>query len=158
MQAISRCCWVRHAKVVGCSSGHRPGRGAGSSAEMVGAATARSSLKPRTMLEQLGVIAGMLGRQSPWVDTSLTTRPRTWWPSLLSRGALEDGLEHEPLERLNKELKRPIDVVGVRRPPRRATAACRCRSGRRTIDWQATDQRYLGETTVALLTSPPGSS
>ena len=23
------------------------------------------------MLEQLGVIAGMLGRQSPWVDTSL---------------------------------------------------------------------------------------
>ena len=64
--------------------------------------------------EQLGVIAGMLGRQSSKVETMLrdaaedllafTSFPAAHWKKIWSTN---------PLERLNKEVKRRTDVVGV---------------------------------------------
>src|SRR5689334_2126438 len=59
-----------------------------------------------------------------------------------------------PLERLNKEVKRRTDVVGVFPNPEallRLTGAVLVEAH---DEWQATDRRYLGEAIMALLATP----
>ena len=86
------------------------------SSEMVAAAIRTIFAQPDAahVREQLGVIAGMLGRQSSKVETMLrdaaedllafTGFPAAHWKKIWSTN---------PLERLNKEVKRRTDVVGV---------------------------------------------
>ncbi|WP_394328481.1 transposase [Mycobacterium avium] len=102
--------------------------------------------------EQLDTIAGMLGRQFPKVETMLREAaaditafadfPVAHWKKIWSTN---------PLERLNKEIKRRTDVVGVFPNP----AALLRLAGSVLVEahdeWQVADKRYLSETSLALL-------
>jgi putative transposase len=128
------------------------------SSEMVAAAIRTIFAQPDAahVREQLGVIAGMLGRQSVKVETMLrdaaedllafTSFPAAHWKKIWSTN---------PLERLNKEVKRRTDVVGVFPNPEALLRLAGAVLVEAHDEWQATDRRYLGETTMALLTSPP---
>jgi putative transposase len=128
------------------------------SAEMVAAAIRTIFAQPDAahVREQLGVIAGMLGRQSVKVETMLrdaaedllafTSFPAAHWKKIWSTN---------PLERLNKEVKRRTDVVGVFPNPEALLRLAGAVLVEAHDEWQATDRRYLGETTMALLASPP---
>jgi putative transposase len=128
------------------------------SSEMVAAAIRTIFAQPDAahVREQLGVIAGMLGRQSVKVETMLrdaaedllafTGFPPAHWKKIWSTN---------PLERLNKEVKRRTDVVGVFPNPEALLRLAGAVLVEAHDEWQATDRRYLGETTMALLASPP---
>ncbi|MBC8093567.1 MAG: IS256 family transposase [Pseudonocardia sp.] len=128
------------------------------SAEMVAAAIRTIFAQPDAghVREQLGVIAGMLGRQSPKVETMLrdaaedllafTGFPAAHWKKIWSTN---------PLERLNKEVKRRTDVVGVFPNPEALLRLAGAVLVEAHDEWLATDRRYLGEATMALLTGPP---
>jgi transposase-like protein len=89
-------------------------------AEMVAAAIRTIFAQPDAehVHSQLDVIAGMLGRQFPQVEAMLreadddplafTGFPVSHWKKIWSTN---------PLERLNKEIKRRTDVVGWGAPP-----------------------------------------
>ena len=95
---------------------------------------------------------GMLGRQFPKVQAMLegakdellafTAFPPTHWKKIWSTN---------PLERLNKEIKRRSDVVGVFPNP----AALLRLAGSVLVEihdeWQVGDRRYLSEGSMALL-------
>jgi putative transposase len=101
---------------------------------------------------QLDVIAGMLGRQHAKVETMLREAadditafadfPVSHWKKIWSTN---------PLERLNKEIKRRTDVVGVFPNP----AALLRLAGSVLVEthdeWQVSDRRYLSEASMALL-------
>lgn len=126
------------------------------SAEMVAAAIRTIFAQPDAghVREQLGVIAGMLGRQSVKVETMLrdaaedllafTAFPAAHWKKIWSTN---------PLERLNKEVKRRTDVVGVFPNPEAQLRLAGAVLVEAHDEWQATDRRYLGEATMALLTT-----
>lgn len=128
------------------------------SSEMVAAAIRTIFAQPDAahVREQLGVIAGMLGRQSVKVETMLRDAaddllafagfPTAHWKKIWSTN---------PLERLNKEVKRRTDVVGVFPNPEALLRLAGAVLVEAHDEWQATDRRYLGETTMALLTAPP---
>jgi putative transposase len=126
------------------------------SAEMVAAAIRTIFAQPDAahVREQLGVIAGMLGRQSTKVAAMLrdaaedllafTGFPAAHWKKIWSTN---------PLERLNKEVKRRTDVVGVFPNPEALLRLAGAVLVEAHDEWQATDRRYLGEATMALLAS-----
>jgi putative transposase len=128
------------------------------SAEMVAAAIRTIFAQPDAahVREQLGVIATMLGRQSVKVETMLrdaaedllafTNFPVAHWKKIWSTN---------PLERLNKEVKRRTDVVGVFPNPEALLRLAGAVLVEAHDEWQATDRRYLSEATMALLTNPP---
>ncbi len=127
------------------------------SAEMVAAAIRTIFAQPDAghLRDQLDVIAAMLGRQFPTVEAMLRDAaedllafadfPVTHWKKIWSTN---------PLERLNREVKRRTDVVGVFPNP----AALLRLAGAVLIEahdeWQVTDRRYLSESSMALLTPP----
>jgi putative transposase len=127
------------------------------SSEMVAAAIRTIFAQPKADMvrDQLGVIAGMLGRQSPKVETMLrdaaddilafTSFPPGHWKKIWSTN---------PLERLNKEVKRRTDVVGVFPNPEALLRLAGAVLVEAHDEWQATDRRYLSEATMALLTEP----
>lgn len=127
-------------------------------AEMVAAAIRTIFAQPDAthVREQLGVIAGMLGRQSAKVEAMLrdatedllafTGFPPAHWKKIWSTN---------PLERLNKEVKRRTDVVGVFPNPDALLRLAGAVLVEAHDEWQATDRRYLSEATMALLATPP---
>ena len=124
------------------------------SAEMV-AATIRTIFAqpgPAQVAEQLDVIAGMLGRQFPKVEamlheaaddvTAFAAFPVTHWKKIWSTN---------PLERLNKEIKRRTDVVGVFPNPEALLRLAGAVLAEAHDEWQVGDRRYLSEGSMAQL-------
>jgi putative transposase len=131
------------------------------SAEMVAAAVRTIFAQPKAEMvrDQLDVIAGMLGRQSAKVEAML----RDAAPDLLAFADFPPGhwkkiWSTNPLERLNKEVKGRTDVVGVFPNPEALLRLAGAVLVEAHDEWQATDRRYLGENTMALLTTPPPSA
>ena len=130
-------------------------------AEMVAAAIRTIFAQPDAehVRSQHDVIAGMLGRQFPAVETML-------------RDAAEDLLAFtgfpvahykkiwstNPLERLNKEIKRRTDVVGVFPNPAALARLAGAVLVETHDEWQVTDRRYLSEGSMALLQALPTTS
>ena len=122
--------------------------------EMVAAAIRTVFAQPDAehVRSQLDVIAGMLGRQFPKVEamlraagdevTAFAEFPVSHWKKVWSTN---------PLERVNKEIKRRTDVVGVFPNP----AALLRLAGSVLVEthdeWQVSDRRYLSESSMALL-------
>ena len=127
------------------------------SAEMVAAAIRTIFAQPDAehVRDQLDVIATMLGRQFPKIEamlrhaaddiTAFADFPVAHWKKIWSTN---------PLERVNKEIKRRTDVVGVFPNP----AALLRLAGSVLIEthdeWQVSDRRYLSEGSMAQLQTP----
>jgi putative transposase len=124
------------------------------SAEMVAAAIRTIFAQPKAdmVTDQLGVIAGMLGRQLPKAETMLrdaetdllafTAFPAGHWKKIWSTN---------PLERLNKEIKRRTDVVGVFPNPAALLRLAGAVLVEAHDEWQTAERRYLSEETMELL-------
>ena len=125
--------------------------------EMVAAAIRTVFAQPDAehVHSQLDVIAGMLGRQFPAVEALLrdaaedllafTGFPLSHWKKTWST---------DPLERLNKEIKRRTDVVGVFPHPEALLRLAGAVLIETHDEWQVSDRRYLSEGSMALLTPP----
>jgi transposase-like protein len=124
------------------------------SAEMVLAAIRTIFAQPDAphVHEQFDVIAVMLGRQLPKVEAMLrdartdllafTAFPQAHWKKVWSTN---------PLERLNKEIKRRTDVVGVFPNPDALLRLAGAVLVEAHDEWQVSDRRYLSEASMALL-------
>jgi transposase-like protein len=115
------------------------------SAEMVAAAIRTIFAQPDAhhVHEQLDVIAGMLGRQFPKLETML----RDAAPDLLAFTSFPPGhwkklWSTNPLERLNKEIKRRTDVVGVFPNPEALLRLAGAVLVEAHDEWQVSDRRY----------------
>jgi putative transposase len=105
--------------------------------------------------DQLEVIATMLGRQFPQVETMLREAgedvtafadfPVAHWKKIWSTN---------PLERVNKEIKRRTDVVGVFPNPEALLRLAGAVLVETHDEWAVTDRRYLSENSMKILTSP----
>jgi putative transposase len=126
--------------------------------EMVAAAVRTIFAQPKADMvrDQLQVIAGMLGRQAPKVETMLRDAapdllafadfPVSHWKKIWSTN---------PLERLNKEVKRRTDVVGVFPNPEALLRLAGAVLVEAHDEWQTSDRRYLSEATMAQLATTP---
>jgi putative transposase len=127
------------------------------SAEMVAAAirTIFAQPGPVHVADQLEVIAAMLGRQFPKVETMLRDNagdvtafaafPVGHWKKISAAN---------PLERLNKEIKRRTDVVGVFPNPPALLRLAGAVLAEAHDEWQVGERRYLSEGSMATLTTP----
>jgi putative transposase len=106
--------------------------------------------------DQLEVIATMLGRQFPQVETMLREAgedvtafadfPVAHWKKIWSTN---------PLERVNKEIKRRTDVVGVFPNPQALLRLAGCVLLEVHDEWQIAERRYLSEGSMALIDAKP---
>ena len=129
-------------------------------AEMVAAAipTVFAQPSPVHVRDQLEVITAMLGRQFPKVEamlreasediTAFAGFPVSHWKKIWSTN---------PLERLNKEIKRRTDVAGVFPNPATLLRLAGAVLVEAHDEWQVSERRYLSEGSMALLASPPDS-
>jgi transposase-like protein len=125
-------------------------------AEMVAAAVRTIFAQPdgQHVHSQLDVIAGMLGKQFPIVEAMLrdaaddvlafTSFPLSHWKKIWSTN---------PLERVNKEIKRRTDVVGVFPNPEALLRLAGAVLVETHDEWAVTDRRYLSENSMKNLTS-----
>jgi putative transposase len=126
------------------------------SAEMVAAAirTIFAQPGPAHVRDQLDTIAGMLGRQFPKVEamlrdaaddvTAFAGFPVSHWKKIWSTN---------PLERLNKEIKRRTDVVGVFPNPPALLRLAGAVLAEAHDEWQVGERRYLSEGSMATVTT-----
>jgi putative transposase len=131
------------------------------SQEMVAAAVRTIFAQPDAehVREQLDVIATMLGRQFPKVEqmlrdatldiTAFADFPVSHWKKIWSTN---------PLERVNKEIKRRTDVVGVFPNPAALLRLAGCVLIEVHDEWQVSDRRYLSEGSMALIDAQPQDS
>jgi putative transposase len=127
-------------------------------AEMVAAAirTVIAQPSPVHVRGQLEVIAAKLGRQFPKVEamlreagddvTAFAACPVSHWKKIWSTNALE---------RLNKEIKRRTDVVGVFPNPEALLGLACAVLVEAHYESQVSERRYLSEGSMALLATPP---
>ncbi|MDQ1306528.1 MAG: putative transposase [Actinomycetota bacterium] len=125
-------------------------------AEMVAAAIRTIFAQPDAehLEEQFDVIAGMLGRQLSKVEVMLreakddhlafTGFPQNHWRQILSTN---------PLERVNKEIKRRTDVVGVFPNPEALRRLAGAVLVEQHNEWAAADLRYFSERSMTLDTT-----
>ena len=126
-------------------------------AEMV-AATIRTIFAQPTgplVREQVATVAGLLDRQFPTVAvmlrdardelTAFADFPEAHWRKIWSTN---------PLERLNREVKRRTDVVGIFPNPEALLRLTTCVLIEAHDEWLVNDRRYLSEESMALLTPP----
>jgi putative transposase len=123
-------------------------------AEMVAAAIRTIFAQPDAehVHSQLDVIAGILGRQFPQVEAMLreaeddllafTSFPVAHWKKIWLTN---------PLERLNNEIKRRTDVVGVFPNPAALLRLAGAVMVEAHDEWQVSDRRYLSEGSMALI-------
>jgi len=127
-------------------------------AEMV-AATIRTVFAQPTsgkVREQLDTVAGLLRGEFPAVAdllldakadlTAFADFPMAHWQKIWSTN---------PLERLNREVKRRTDVVGIFPNTDALLRLSACVLIEAHDEWQDSDRRYLSEASMALLTPPP---
>jgi putative transposase len=126
------------------------------SSEMVAAAIRTIFAQPDAahVSEQFDVIAGMLGRQFPKVQQlmeaakddllAFTGFPVAHWKKIWSTN---------PLERLNKEIKRRTDVVGVFPNPAALLRLSGAVLAEQHDEWAVSDRRYLSEGSMAAITA-----
>ena len=126
-------------------------------AEMVAAAVRTIFAQPddQHVHTQLDVIAGMLGKQFPIVEVMLQEAA----DDLLAFAAFPVGhwkkiWSTNPLERVNKEIKRRTDVVGVFPNPEALLRLAGSVLVETHDEWAVTDRRYLSENSMKILTSP----
>ncbi len=125
-------------------------------AEMVAAAVRTVFAQPDAahVAEQFDTIAAMLGRAHPKVEQLMIgAREDLLAFSAFPIGHWKKIWSTNPLERLNKEVKRRTDVVGVF-----PNAAALLRLAGAVLleahdEWAASDRRYLSEATMAQLTA-----
>jgi putative transposase len=128
-------------------------------AEMVAAAVRTIFAQPddQHVHAQLDVISGMLGKQFPIVDVMLQEAA----DDLLAFAAFPVGhwkkiWSTNPLERVNKEIKRRTDVVGVFPNPEALLRLAGAVLVETHDEWAVTDRRYLSENSMKTLTSTAG--
>jgi transposase-like protein len=125
-------------------------------AEMVAAAVRTIFAQPddQHVHAQLDVISGMLGKQFPAVEVMLQEAA----DDLLAFAAFPVGhwkkiWSTNPLERVNKEIKRRTDVVGVFPNPDALLRLAGAVLVETHDEWAVTDRRYLSENSMKTLTS-----
>jgi putative transposase len=126
-------------------------------AEMVAAAIDTIFAQPDAehVHSQLDVIAGMLALPVPAGRRCCVRPPTTCWPSPASRSRTPKLIwSTNPLERLNKEIKRRTDVVGVFPNPEALLRLAGAVLVEAHDEWQISDRRYLSEGSMALLNRP----
>ena len=127
-------------------------------AEMVAAAIRTIFAQPTgpAVRDQVDTIAGLLEAKFPAVAAMLTAAktditafadfPEAHWKKVWSTN---------PLERLNKEIKRRTDVVGIFPNPEALHRLAGAVLIEAHDEWQATDRRYLSEASMAALFTQP---
>ncbi len=111
--------------------------------------------KPDEVRAHVEVVADMLHGQFPAVAellreakedlTAFADFPHTHWRKIWSTN---------PLERLNREVKRRTDVVGIFPNPDALLRLSACVLIEAHDEWQDSDRRYLSEASMALLNPP----
>ena len=125
--------------------------------EMVAAAIRTVFAQPTGPLvrAQVEIVAAMLEPKLPVVAdmlrgareeiTAFADFPEAHWRKVWSTN---------PLERLNREVKRRTDVVGIFPNPAALHRLSACVLIEAHDEWQVSDRRYLSETSMAMLTPP----
>lgn len=123
-------------------------------AEMVAAAIRTLFAQPDAghVREQLDTIATMLGRQFPKVETMLRDAANDVTAFAdFPVAHLKTIWSTNPLERLNREIKRRTDVVGVFPNPAALLRLAGSVPVEAHDEWHVADKRCLSEATLALL-------
>ena len=128
------------------------------STEMVAAAIRTIFAQPTGPLvrAQVETVAAMLDPQLPDVaDMLRAAREEITAFADFPEAPLAQDLVHQPdIERLNKEVKRRTDVVGIFPNPAALQRLSACALIEAHDEWQVADRRYLSEASMAMLTPP----